>query len=46
MKLVDKHIVIAAPPGDVYALLTQADLLIEWMAPIALTIGTCRRRRH
>ena len=35
MKLVDKRIVIAAPPGDVYALLTQADLLIEWMAPIA-----------
>ncbi len=35
MKLVDKTIVIAAPPGDVYALLTQAELLVEWMAPIA-----------
>ena len=35
MKLVDKRIVIAAPPSDVYALLTQADLLIEWMAPMA-----------
>lgn len=35
MKLVDRRIVIAASPSDVYALLTQADLLIEWMAPIA-----------
>lgn len=35
MKLVDKTIVIAAPPGDVYALLTDAELLVEWMAPIA-----------
>lgn len=35
MKLVDKTIVIAASPGDVYALLTDAELLMEWMAPIA-----------
>ncbi|MCB0998180.1 MAG: SRPBCC domain-containing protein [Acidimicrobiales bacterium] len=35
MKLVDRTISIAAPPSDVYALLTQADLLVEWMAPIA-----------
>ena len=35
MKLVDKTIVIAAPPGDVYALLTDAELLVEWMAPTA-----------
>lgn len=35
MKLVDKTILIAAPPGDVYALLTRAELLVEWMAPIA-----------
>jgi uncharacterized protein YndB with AHSA1/START domain len=35
VKLVDKTITIAAEPSDVYALLTQAELLIEWMAPIA-----------
>ncbi|MGD9792644.1 MAG: SRPBCC domain-containing protein [Acidimicrobiia bacterium] len=35
MKLVDKTITIAASPSDVCALLTQADLLIEWMAPVA-----------
>lgn len=35
MKLVDKRVVIAALPSEVYALLTQAELLIEWMAPIA-----------
>ena len=35
MKLVDKTIIIAASPSEVYALLTQAELLIEWMAPIA-----------
>ncbi len=35
MKLVDKMIVIAAPPGEVYALLTDAELLVEWMAPTA-----------
>ena len=35
MKLVDTTISIAAPPSDVYALLTQADLLVEWMAPFA-----------
>lgn len=35
MKIVDKRIVIAAPPADVYALLTDAELLIEWMAPVA-----------
>ncbi|MEZ5256795.1 MAG: SRPBCC family protein [Ilumatobacteraceae bacterium] len=35
MKLVEKIVSIAASPSEVYALLTQADLLIEWMAPIA-----------
>lgn len=35
MKLVDTTISIAAPPAEVYALLTQAELLVEWMAPIA-----------
>lgn len=35
MKLVDKVVSIAAAPSEVYALLTQAELLIEWMAPIA-----------
>jgi uncharacterized protein YndB with AHSA1/START domain len=35
VKLVDKTISIAAAPSEVYALLTQADLLVEWMAPIA-----------
>lgn len=35
MKLVDRTISIAAPPSEVYALLTQAELLVEWMAPIA-----------
>ncbi len=35
MKLVDVTVSIAAPPSDVYALLTQAELLVEWMAPIA-----------
>ena len=35
MKLVDQRIVIAAPASEVYALLTQAELLAEWMAPIA-----------
>lgn len=35
MKLVDKRVVIAAPPSVVYALLTQAELLVEWMAPFA-----------
>jgi uncharacterized protein YndB with AHSA1/START domain len=35
VKLVDKTISIAAAPSAVYALLTDAELLIEWMAPIA-----------
>jgi uncharacterized protein YndB with AHSA1/START domain len=35
VKLVDTTISIAAEPSEVYALLTQAELLIEWMAPIA-----------
>lgn len=36
MKLVDRQVVIAAEPSEVYAFLTRADLLIEWMAPIAV----------
>ena len=35
MKLVEKRIVIAARPARVYALLTEAELLVEWMAPRA-----------
>ena len=35
MNIVDRTISIAAPPSEVYALLTQAELLVEWMAPIA-----------
>ena len=35
MKLVEKRIVIAASPARVYALLTEAELLVEWMAPHA-----------
>ena len=35
MKLVDKRIVIAASPARVYELLTDAELLVEWMAPHA-----------
>src|SRR5262245_2631929 len=35
MKLVDKRIVIAASPERVYELLTDAKLLVEWMAPHA-----------
>jgi uncharacterized protein YndB with AHSA1/START domain len=35
VKLVDKTISIAAAPSEVYGLLTQSELLVEWMAPIA-----------
>ena len=35
MKLVEKRIFIAASPTRVYELLTDADLLVEWMAPHA-----------
>ena len=35
MKLVDQRLYIDAPPARVYALLTQAGLLVEWMAPSA-----------
>lgn len=35
MKLVDKRLFIDAPPATVYRLLTTADLLMEWMAPVA-----------
>ena len=35
MKLVDKTVFVDAPPARVYELLTDADLLIEWMAPVA-----------
>jgi len=38
VKLVEKQLFIDAPPTYVYELLTQADLLIEWMAPIATVI--------
>lgn len=35
MKLVEKRMVIRAPAQVIYELLTDADLLVEWMAPIA-----------
>jgi uncharacterized protein YndB with AHSA1/START domain len=35
VKLVDKRLVIAAPPARVYELLTDAERLVEWMAPTA-----------
>jgi uncharacterized protein YndB with AHSA1/START domain len=35
MKLVEKHLFIAAPPTRVFELFTDAELLIEWMAPVA-----------
>ncbi len=35
MKLVDRRLFIDAPPARVYELLTDAELLIEWMAPVA-----------
>ena len=35
MKLVDRRVFIAASPARVYELLTDAGLLIEWMAPTA-----------
>jgi uncharacterized protein YndB with AHSA1/START domain len=34
VKLVDRRIHIDAPPARVYELLTRADLLTRWMAPI------------
>jgi uncharacterized protein YndB with AHSA1/START domain len=33
VKLVDQRVFIDAPPGRVYELLTQSDLLAEWIAP-------------
>lgn len=33
MKLVEKRLFIDAPPTRVYELLTDAELLVEWMAP-------------
>jgi uncharacterized protein YndB with AHSA1/START domain len=35
VKLVDKQLFIDAPPQRVYELLTDAGLLVEWMAPQA-----------
>ena len=35
MKLVEKRVFIDAPPSHVYALLTDAVLLAEWLAPVA-----------
>jgi uncharacterized protein YndB with AHSA1/START domain len=35
MKLVEQRIFIKAPPAHVYQLLTDAELLTTWMAPIA-----------
>jgi uncharacterized protein YndB with AHSA1/START domain len=35
VKLVEKRLFIDAPPARVYELLTDAELLVEWMAPVA-----------
>ena len=35
MRLVEKRLFIEAPPARVYALLTDAQRLIQWMAPVA-----------
>ena len=35
MKLIERELFIDAPPERVYELLTDAELLIEWMAPEA-----------
>jgi uncharacterized protein YndB with AHSA1/START domain len=35
VKLVEQRLFIDAPPARVYALLTDAELLVEWMAPVA-----------
>ena len=35
MRLVEKRVFIDAPPARVYELLTDAELLVEWMAPVA-----------
>src|SRR5262249_23548226 len=35
MKLVERRVVIAATPARVYELLTDPELLVEWMAPHA-----------
>ncbi len=37
MKLVDRRLFIDAAPARVYELLTDAELLVRWMAPIART---------
>jgi uncharacterized protein YndB with AHSA1/START domain len=35
VKLVEKRLFIDAPPARVYELLTDAGLIVEWMAPVA-----------
>jgi uncharacterized protein YndB with AHSA1/START domain len=35
VKLVEQRLFIDAPPARVYALLTSAELLVEWIAPLA-----------
>jgi uncharacterized protein YndB with AHSA1/START domain len=35
VKLVDQRLFIDAPPAHVYDLLTDAELLVEWLAPVA-----------
>jgi uncharacterized protein YndB with AHSA1/START domain len=35
VKLVERQLFIDAPPARVYALLTDAQLLVQWMAPVA-----------
>jgi uncharacterized protein YndB with AHSA1/START domain len=35
VKLVEKRLFIDAPPARVYEFLTDAELLVEWMAPLA-----------
>jgi uncharacterized protein YndB with AHSA1/START domain len=34
VKLVERRLFVEAPPARVYELLTDAELLVEWMAPV------------
>jgi uncharacterized protein YndB with AHSA1/START domain len=49
VKLVEREVFIDAPPARVYELLTDAELLIEWMAPeasVEARVGGQIRWRH
>jgi uncharacterized protein YndB with AHSA1/START domain len=46
VRLVVREVFIDAPPERVYELLTDADLLIEWMAPMATVDARIGGRIH